>query len=70
MGQIFDSRHFTAVSRLADPVRMAAQVLALAPASDAEALALLRKRFPEHPLSARVAALAVLMSRQVDRGKV
>ena len=64
MGQIFDPSHFTAVSRMADPASMAERVMAFAPASDAEALKLLRASFPDCPLSARVAALAFLMRRQ------
>jgi hypothetical protein len=39
---------------------MAAWILQFSPASDAEALKLLRKRFPGQPLSLRVAALSFL----------
>jgi len=62
MGQIFrsDRSVFTPIS---DPVLMAEQVMAFAPATDAEALKLLRKSFPDCPLSARVAALAALAQR-------
>jgi hypothetical protein len=42
---------------------MAAWVMSYAPASDAEALKLLRGRFPDCPLSLRVAALDYLMRR-------
>ena len=42
---------------------MAAWVMRYAPATDSEALKLLRSRFPESPLSLRVAALAFLMRR-------
>jgi len=64
MGQIF-SEHCVAVA--ADPAAMAEHVLPLAPASDAEALRLLRSSFPDCPLTARVAALAVLTRRQTAR---
>ena len=43
-----------------DPEAMVARVMQFAPASDAEALKLLRKSFPDCPLSARVAALDYL----------
>ena len=42
---------------------MAAEVMNYAPATDAEALKLLRARFPDAPLSLRVAALAFLMNK-------
>jgi hypothetical protein len=45
----------------ATPERMAAWIMQYAPASDADALKLLRARFPDHPLSLRVAALVCLM---------
>ena len=45
------------------PESMAAWVMSYAPASDAEALKLLRGRFPDCPLSLRVAALDFLMRR-------
>jgi hypothetical protein len=51
----------------ADPESMAARVIQFAPASDAEALRLLRASFPDCPLSARVAALAFLMRREPAR---
>jgi hypothetical protein len=44
-----------------DPTKMAERVLQFAPATDAEALKLLRTSFPDYPLSARVAALDFLM---------
>jgi hypothetical protein len=47
-----------------DPESMAARVMEFAPATDAEALKLLRTSFPECPLSARVAALDFLMRRR------
>jgi hypothetical protein len=45
----------------ATPERMAAWIMQYSPASDTEALKLLRARFPEHPLRLRVAALVYLM---------
>ena len=39
------------------PEEMAQWLLQLAPANDAEALKLLRSRFPDRPLTLRVAAL-------------
>jgi hypothetical protein len=55
------------LSVAADPESMAARVIQFAPASDAEALKLLRTSFPDCPLRARVAALAFLMRRQNAR---
>jgi hypothetical protein len=46
---------------------MAEQVMLYAPTSDAEALKLLRERFADRTLSARVVALAILMRRQNPR---
>jgi hypothetical protein len=46
-----------------DPERMAAWIMQFSPATDAEALKLLRASFPDHPLSLRVAALDFLMRR-------
>ena len=66
MGQIFRSDR-SVFAPIVDPAIMAERVMAFAPASDAEALKLLRARFPECPLSARVAALAFLMQRQGAR---
>jgi len=64
MGEAFRSGR-QAFSRLAaDPASMAEQVLTFAPATDAEALKLLRAAFPDCPLSARVAALHLMMRRQ------
>jgi hypothetical protein len=66
MGHIF--RSLESVSAVAaDPAAMAEQVMLYAPASDAEALKLLRERFADRTLSARVAALAFLMRRQNPR---
>ena len=66
MGQFFKSEAFKsdAFSALADPIRMADQIMQFKPATDAEALKLLRFRFPESPLSMRVAALDFLMRRR------
>jgi hypothetical protein len=50
-----------------DPESMAARVMEFAPASDAEALKILRASFPDCPLSARVAALDFLMRRRNRR---
>jgi hypothetical protein len=46
-----------------DPMSMAERLMEFAPASDSEALKLLRASFPDAPLSMRVAALAFLMRR-------
>ena len=64
MGQIFRSEQsrFAPISQ--NPAAMAERIMTFAPASDAEALKLLRASFPDCPLSARVAALAFLMQRQ------
>ena len=43
------------------PQAMAHEVMEFSPASDAEALKILRSRYPGAPLSLRVAALAFLM---------
>ena len=62
MGQAFNfQRH--PITPL-DAVGMADQVMRFCPASDAEALKLLRTSFPECPLSLRVAALDMLMRRK------
>jgi hypothetical protein len=46
---------------------MAVWIMQFSPASDAEALKLLRVSFPDHPLSLRVAALDFLMRRGTRR---
>ena len=51
----------------ADAERMAARVMQFAPATDAEALKLLRASFPNSPLSLRVAALDFLLRRRTRR---
>ena len=58
MGQTYISN---ALSIISDPVRMADRIMLLSPASDAEALKLLRFSFPDSPLSLRVAALDFLL---------
>jgi len=58
MGQVLMPRGF---DQATTPEHMAAWIMQYSPATDAEALKLLRARFPEHPLSLRVAALAYLM---------
>ena len=66
MGEAFrvDRR---SVSAVADPTSMARQILEFSPATDAEALKLLRARFPDYPLSMRVAALDFLMRHKTRR---
>jgi hypothetical protein len=60
MGEAFRfEKH--ACSAATDATVMAERIMQFAPASDAEALKLLRASFPEHPLSMRVAALNLLM---------
>lgn len=63
MGAAFKSDRYSA-SFASDPEHMAALVFQFSPASDAEALRLLRASFPDCPLSARVAALDYLMRRK------
>jgi hypothetical protein len=60
MGQPFRFGYFLPVT---DPAHMADRIMLLSPASDAEALKLLRSSFPDQPLSMRVAALHFLMRR-------
>jgi hypothetical protein len=48
----------------ADPATAAARVMEFAPASDAEALKLLRAHFPNSPLSLRLAALDFFAQRK------
>jgi hypothetical protein len=57
----FDRHSFSAVS---DAAGMAARIMEFSPASDAEALKLLRNSYPHSPLSMRVAALDFLMRRR------
>jgi len=60
MGRIFQPRAFSA----RDAESIAAKIMDFAPETDAEALKLLRARFPDSPLSLRVAALDFLMRRR------
>jgi hypothetical protein len=62
MGQRLQASRFP-VTSYTDPISMAERLMEFAPASDAEALKLLRASFPAAPLSLRVAALAFLMRR-------
>ncbi len=66
MGQIFNAER-AVFSPAMDPERMAAWIMQFSPASDAEALKLLRVSFPDRPLSHRVAALDFLMRRGTRR---
>ena len=61
MGQAVILNAFTMAR---DPVRMADRVMQFSPATDAEALKLLRFSFPDSPLSLRVAALDFLLRRK------
>jgi hypothetical protein len=60
MGQPFRIEHYVDFPTL-DAAEMAALVMQFAPASDAEALRLLRTNFAGSPLSMRAAALDLLM---------
>ena len=60
MGQAFRIEHTVGFTTL-DAAEMAALVRQFAPASDADALRLLRANFVDSPLSMRVAALHMLM---------
>ena len=60
MGQVFKREQLP----VADPIKMADRIMQFAPATDAEALKLLRVSFPDCPLSQRVAALNFFMRRQ------
>jgi hypothetical protein len=68
MGQAFRSPWYP-FPAVTDAAKMAERVLQFSPASDAEALKLLRVSFPNCPLSVRVAALDLLMRRR-SRGAV
>jgi hypothetical protein len=63
MGQIVRSECSPFAPLPRDPIVMAERVMRFAPASEAEALKVLRASFPHSPLSARIAALAFLMKR-------
>ena len=62
MGQSFQVKRYS-FEPVADPNRMAEHVMQFAPATDADALKLLRASFPDSPLGLRVAALDYLMRR-------
>jgi hypothetical protein len=68
MGQAFTYDN-APVTLVPTPEDMAARIMGFAPATDAEALKLLRNRFPDSPLSLRVAALDVLMRRAPRGGR-
>jgi hypothetical protein len=63
MGQAF-TYDTAPVTPVPTPEDMAARIMTFAPATDAEALKLLRTRFPESTLSMRVAALDFLLRRR------
>jgi hypothetical protein len=63
MGQAFKTDRYPFTTPF-DATMMAERVMQFAPATDAEALKLLRARYPDCPLSVRVAALNMLMRRQ------
>jgi hypothetical protein len=67
MGEAFRSERYS-YSAIADASTMAERIMQFAPASDSEALKLLRASFPDHPLSMRVAALNLLMRRHAPKG--
>ena len=62
MDAFFKAEHYPT-----DPESMAIRVMEFAPASDTEALKILRASFPDCPLRARVAALDYLMRRKPRR---
>jgi hypothetical protein len=61
MGQAFQPVVFDHDAR---PERIAAWIMQHCPIDDAEAVKLLHARFPDRPLSLRLAALAFLAHRQ------
>ncbi len=63
MGQAFSIERY-ACSPEIDAVAMAERVMRFAPASETEALKLLRASFPDRSLSMRMAALDMLMRRR------
>jgi hypothetical protein len=63
MGQALQSDWYP-FPAITDAAKMAERVLQFSPATDAEALKLLRVSFPHCPLSMRVAALDLLMRRK------
>jgi hypothetical protein len=69
MGQAYKSSMWRTALPALDAVRMAESVLQYSPATDAEALKLLRASFPNYPLSLRVAALDLLMRRRAGAAR-
>lgn len=65
MGQAFKSNGNSFATAV--PEHRAAAVMTFAPATEAEALKLLRASFPDRSLSMRVAALDFLMRRRPRR---
>ena len=63
MGQALNSNWYP-FPTVTDAAKMVESVLQFSPATDAEALKLLRVSFPHCPLSMRVAALDLLMRRK------
>ena len=68
MGQVF-THDDAPVTLVPTPEDMAAGIVGFAPATDAEALKLLRNRFPDSTLSMRVAALDFLLRRRRRSGR-
>ena len=67
MGEIVKPRVFDPA---ASPQAMAAWIMQHSPATDAEALKLLRARFPDRPLSLRVAALGLLSQLRMSEPRM
>ncbi|MBV9347469.1 MAG: hypothetical protein JOZ70_15745 [Pseudolabrys sp.] len=56
--------------KMKDPFAMAERVMEFSPASDAEALKILRASFPDAPLTLRVAALAFLTRKEFPTARL
>ena len=67
MGQSFQAKQPYSYVPVADATTMAETIMQFSPATDAEALKLLRASFPDCPLSMRVAALDFLMRHKPRR---
>lgn len=67
MGELFRPRCRARPGAVPDPARMAERILAFDPATDAEAARLVRAAYAGSPLSARLAALHLMMRRQPPR---
>ena len=65
MGESFQAKRYSYVP-VAEPSQMAEKIMQFSPATDAEALKLLRSSFPDCPLSVRVAALDFLMRKPLS----